>query len=602
MQTAHKPASHGERFPSCSKSSGMTPGVAKLSMLKAGGQNNKKKRPRKGDPTEPKYEAKSTINHSTGHTNKRISASPNPSHEDESILACEESFSDFGGSEEQEEQLNGESSGSEDVKEVVHLKKESEVLSIAESSPPVDGTPKRYRKTEPVQLITQLRLIESDAECCTEIFRYMTQREKLYQPRADYLNIISHLEPNMRSILYDWMMEVSQEFSLGRESMHLAVNYVDRMLSKCTLRTEEYCTGTMETEMHTKFIHRGNLQLLGVTCLFIASKLEEIYPPNCPDFANTTADTYNVSQIEEMEQIVLRNLDWQLNAQTLCAWFKIYVKLACIYISRNMPESPEKYNLLRIVLAVDTCTRVMELLDMTVIDIQFLRFYPSAITASAIYIRVPELRSMIQYFTNYTCQDLEPFVAMLFNYDHIPHRGMKPTSKPYFDLKINPEDMHTCQFHHSGNLEYVRSVAHKIKQASLNVPLTCKLSPPPGAFVEMERRRLARLYSDASFQFPALPTYPGCPQPDGNTAHIHFQNHKISSSNPDSPMNHNSPVNMPGPSVDFAAHTQYQQQNNNNWRGGQHIDTDSIDGALAAQANQARAHTQHFTQHRVTKQ
>ena len=32
----------------------------------------------------------------------------------------------------------------------------------------------------------------------------------------------------MRAILFDWMMEVGQEFSLGRETLHLAFNATER--------------------------------------------------------------------------------------------------------------------------------------------------------------------------------------------------------------------------------------------------------------------------------------------------------------------------------------------------------------------------------------
>lgn len=35
----------------------------------------------------------------------------------------------------------------------------------------------------------------------------------------------------MRSILYDWMMELSNAFMLKRETYQLAINYVDRFLT-----------------------------------------------------------------------------------------------------------------------------------------------------------------------------------------------------------------------------------------------------------------------------------------------------------------------------------------------------------------------------------
>ena len=59
----------------------------------------------------------------------------------------------------------------------------------------------------------------------------------------------------MRAILLDWMMEVSSEFLMKRETYHLAVMYVDKYLSKLTILKQE-------------------LQLLGVTSMFIASKME----------------------------------------------------------------------------------------------------------------------------------------------------------------------------------------------------------------------------------------------------------------------------------------------------------------------------------------
>lgn len=71
-----------------------------------------------------------------------------------------------------------------------------------------------------------------------------------------YMRQQAHIDYLMRAILLDWMIEVSREFSLGRETLHLAINMVDRFLS----------------QVHD--LPRNQLQLLGVTCLFICSKLD----------------------------------------------------------------------------------------------------------------------------------------------------------------------------------------------------------------------------------------------------------------------------------------------------------------------------------------
>ena len=42
---------------------------------------------------------------------------------------------------------------------------------------------------------------------------------------------------------------------------------------------------------------KDDLQLVGVTAMFIASKFEEIYPPSVSEFAYITADTYSAERI-----------------------------------------------------------------------------------------------------------------------------------------------------------------------------------------------------------------------------------------------------------------------------------------------------------------
>lgn len=64
----------------------------------------------------------------------------------------------------------------------------------------------------------------------------------------------------MRSVLIDWLVEVAQEYRLVSETLCLTVDYVDRYLS------------VVPTP-------RNQLQLVGVTCMLLASKYEEIYAP-----------------------------------------------------------------------------------------------------------------------------------------------------------------------------------------------------------------------------------------------------------------------------------------------------------------------------------
>ncbi|KAF2350647.1 Cyclin N-terminal, partial [Trinorchestia longiramus] len=53
-------------------------------------------------------------------------------------------------------------------------------------------------------------------------------------------------------------------------------------------------------------VPKQQLQLLGVTCLFIAAKVEEIYPPKLSEFAYVTDGACQEAEIIEKELIVVK--------------------------------------------------------------------------------------------------------------------------------------------------------------------------------------------------------------------------------------------------------------------------------------------------------
>lgn len=63
------------------------------------------------------------------------------------------------------------------------------------------------------------------------------------------------LQPRMRAILLDWLIEVCEVYKLHRETYYLAMDYIDRYLST-----------------HQN-VPKNQLQLIGITCLFIAAKV-----------------------------------------------------------------------------------------------------------------------------------------------------------------------------------------------------------------------------------------------------------------------------------------------------------------------------------------
>lgn len=99
----------------------------------------------------------------------------------------------------------------------------------------------------------------------------------------------------MRKILVDWLVDVHRKFKLRHETLFMAVNLLDRYMDTAT-----------------EPLQKNKFQLFGVTCLFIAAKFEEIYPPSLSDFVYVCADTYTSEMVLEMEGAILNQLGFNL--------------------------------------------------------------------------------------------------------------------------------------------------------------------------------------------------------------------------------------------------------------------------------------------------
>ena len=70
-----------------------------------------------------------------------------------------------------------------------------------------------------------------------------------------YMALQNDINPSMRTILVDWLIEVQENFELFHETLYLAVKLTDRYLSR-------------------KDVKREYLQLVGATSMLIAAKFE----------------------------------------------------------------------------------------------------------------------------------------------------------------------------------------------------------------------------------------------------------------------------------------------------------------------------------------
>ena len=103
--------------------------------------------------------------------------------------------------------------------------------------------------------------------------------------------------PHVRRTLVDWLREVQDDWEeINIDTLFLAVNLLDRYL------VTKQGAGTSTS----------NLQLVGVTALLVACKVEEVNVPEVAQFAWVTDDTYSARQIKAMEQRMLEALNWNV--------------------------------------------------------------------------------------------------------------------------------------------------------------------------------------------------------------------------------------------------------------------------------------------------
>jgi len=151
----------------------------------------------------------------------------------------------------------------------------------------------------------------------------------------------------MRAILIDWIIDVHMKFKLANETLFLTVNILDRYLSK-------------------NHIAREKFQLLGISCLFLASKFEDIYPPDLKECLFVTENSYSKDELLKIEGEILSTINFQIKSPTPLIFLERY--------QRILNADKRMYYLARY------------LLELALIDFKFLKYTSSNLATSALYL------------------------------------------------------------------------------------------------------------------------------------------------------------------------------------------------------------------------
>jgi len=170
--------------------------------------------------------------------------------------------------------------------------------------------------------------------------------EGKHRLRTNYMAKQREINPHMRAILVDWLMEVVSEFKLEIESFFATISYIDRFLSL----------------MH---VIKSKLQLVAIACMLIATKYEEMYPPLLDDFVYICDGTYEADEVRRMELQVLLTLKFDANVASSDQFLARFIR--CVPTDKK------------------TCCLAQYLIEISLMEYNILIVHlPSQIAASAL--------------------------------------------------------------------------------------------------------------------------------------------------------------------------------------------------------------------------
>lgn len=220
------------------------------------------------------------------------------------------------------------------------------------------------------------------SEYVNDILMHWKKKELKDAINYRYFERQNELTEKHRRILVDWLAEVCISLELLSDTLFLAVNLVDKYLER-------------------RVVPKKHFQLLGITCLMIAAKYEEIIAPSASCFEYMTDQACKKATILAMENKILVCLNFNLTTPSPLQFLRRYSK-AAKYDSRL--HSLAKY-----------------LAELSMLEVAILKFVPSKIAASCVYLAKrmtstkPFWNKMLQHYTGFSLEDLKECIVELNN-------------------------------------------------------------------------------------------------------------------------------------------------------------------------------------------
>lgn len=118
------------------------------------------------------------------------------------------------------------------------------------------------------------------------------------------------ITPNLRARMVDWMIEVLTNFKCDDQTFFLAISLMDRFFK------------SSPRELQIQDLH-----IIGVSCMFIASKYEDIYPLKMKMvFEKIAHKKISVDKIKQLELEICKAIKYRIPAPVSLEFVRLYLQ------------------------------------------------------------------------------------------------------------------------------------------------------------------------------------------------------------------------------------------------------------------------------------